>query len=385
MRRISNFIRGAARASFLCAACILLLAGCQSTPRYQELTLVAGPGSGPDPAPVGMVTITNRLDPQWLVPSTNLFTLGPGDRLEMELIGDTNSNAQVMVCPDGKIYFNMLDGVDVWGRTLSESKALVEQELGKYIRNGPKVAMALRRVESKRVWLLGRVQAPGVYPLNGPTTLLEALAGAGGTLSFLGQREIPLSTAVEELADLQRSFIIRRGKLLPIDFDRLMNHGDLRQNIYLEPDDFVYLPPAAAKEVFVIGAVAQPRSVAYTERLGLVGAIAEAYGPVKDAYLSQVAVVRGSLAQPQLTVVNYNDIVRGKARDIPLQPRDIVYVPFSPYRYLVRYAEIIINTFATSMAINAGSSLVLRQQSQGGIFIPVGSRVTVVPPLPPVQ
>jgi protein involved in polysaccharide export with SLBB domain len=229
------------------------------------------------------------------------------------------------------------------------------------------------------------VQAPGVYPLNGPTTLLEALAGAGGTLSFVGQRELPLSTATDELADLQRSFIIRDGHMLPVDFERLMNRGDLSQNIYLKSGDFIYLPPLTAREVYVMGAVGQPRSITYTEELTLVGAVAGAYGTVKDAYLRHVAIVRGSLAQPQIMVVDYGDVIRGKARDVALQPRDIVYVPYSPYRYLVKYAETILNTFAASVAINAGSRLVLRQPTQGGVFIPVGSRITVNPPLPPVQ
>jgi len=56
---------------------------------------------------------------------------------------------------------------------------------------------------------------------------------------------------------------------------------------------------------------------------------------------------------------------RGEDTDIVLQPRDIVYVPLSPYRYLRRYAEIILNTFVTSTAINAGSYAVTKQQGLG--------------------
>ena len=358
---------------------VAILSGCSSTkPRFKDVA--------DEPSATNTVTLPNRFDPNWLRPSTNLFTLGPGDRIEVELIGDTNSLTQTFVCPDGKIYFNVLGGVDVWGRTLTETKQLIEAQLTNYVRNEPKVSVSLREVESKRVWMLGRVQAPGVYPLHGPTTLLEGLAVAGGTLSLIGQREVPLSTAVEELADLQRSFIIRKGQMLPIDFDRLMNHGDLSQNIYLEPDDFVYLPPATAKDVFVIGAVAQPRSVGYTENLTLAGAIAGAYGTIHDSYLSHTAIVRGSLSKPQITIVDFNEIQRGRAPDVALQPHDIVYVPYTPYRYVEKYAQIILNTFAASVAINAGSSIILRQPAQpAGIFIPVGSRISVMPPLPPVQ
>ncbi len=330
--------------------------------------------------------LTNRLDPQLLQPNTNQFTLGPGDKLDLELIGETNSLTQTIVGPDGKIYFNILGGLDVWGLTLGETKNLLEKSLAEHIRNGPKVSVSLREVNSQRVWVLGRVQQPGVYALNRPMTLLELLAAAGGTTSFVSQRDIALSAAVEELADLKRSFVVRNGQLLPVDFDRLLNHGDLSQNIYLQPDDFIYLPPATAPQVYVIGAVGQPSGVAYTETLTLAGAIAAAYGTIQtQSHLSQVAIIRGSFSEPQISVVDFDDIQRGKAPDVDLQPGDIVHVPYSPYRYLVKYAETVLNTFAASMAINAGSRVVTRDPGELGVFIPVGSRITVQPPLPPVQ
>ena len=55
------------------------------------------------------------------------------------------------------------------------------------------------------------------------------------------------------------------------------------------------------------------------------------YGVVPDADLSHVAIVRGSLSQPQLTVVDYGAIIKGKVLDVALEPGDIVYVPNTPY------------------------------------------------------
>ena len=66
-------------------------------------------------------------------------------------------------------------------------------------------------------------------------------------------------------------------------------------------------------------------------------------------------------------------------------PNDIVYVPFSPYRYLRRYAEVILNTFVSSTAINAGSYAVTKP-GEGfglGVFIPAGSGVQIVPSISP--
>ena len=330
------------------------------------------------------VTLTNKLDRRLLEAPTQMFTLGPGDRLELELIGDPASRTTTVVAPDGKLYFNLLRGVDVWGLTLTEAKAQLENTFTNYVREQPRIAMTLRGVESKRVWVLGCVQAPGVYMMATPMTLLDSIAMAGGTLSMTSFRDQAAAGIGEELADLKRSFVLRHGKLLPVDFNRLLNEGDLSQNIYLEPDDFVYVPAATARDVYVLGAVTQPRPVPYMEGMTVAGAVASAYGTLRDAYLSHVAVVRGSLSEPQITIVNYRKVIRGEESDILLKPHDIVYVPLSPYRYLRRYVEVILNTFVAASAINAGSYAVTKQQgSVGGVFIPVGSGVQIIPPVSP--
>jgi polysaccharide export outer membrane protein len=356
------------------------VSGCRHTePHFATFEPAMGGSSAP-----GMVTLTNHFDGSLLQAPTNQFTLGPGDRVEIELLDDPASRTTTIVGPDGRIYFNLLPGLDVWGLTLGQAKGLIEQNLEGYIRGTPRVNLTLREVASKRVWLLGRLQAPGVYTMPAPMTLLEAISMAGGSLTFTGTKDITGGPLGEDLADLKHSFIIRNGKLLPVDLNDLLTKGDLSQNIYLQPDDFVYFAPAFAREVYVLGAVVQPRPVPYTEGMTLAGAVAGSYGTVRDAYLFHVAILRGSLAQPEITVVDYKAIVHGQAPDVSLQPHDIVYVPYAPYRYLRKFAEIALNTFVSSVAINAGSSLFPQPAGGGaGIFIPVGSGVQVIPPTAP--
>lgn len=363
---------------------VLLLAGCQSempAPRFQDVNTLFTP----TPTALQLTTMTNQLDPALLRAPTNLFTLGPGDRLDIELGDETNSLTTTMVGPDGKIYFNLLPGLDVWGLTVGQTREEIEHELGKYIRGQPQVTVMLRDVQSKRVWMLGRFQRPGVYSLTVPTTLLEAVAAAGGSQSFTGQRQIgqggPLG---EDLTDLSRSFVVRNGKMLPVDFEALLDKGDLSQNIYLEPDDFIYFRPGWAKEVYVLGAVTQPQAVQYVKNMTLMQAIAGAYGTIRDAYLAHVMIVRGSLTQPQVAALNYYDIVQGKSPDVPLQPNDIVYVPLTPYRYLRKYLDIALNTFVSSVAINAGVRAT--QPPVSNVIIPVGGGgTTTPPPVPPIH
>jgi protein involved in polysaccharide export with SLBB domain len=356
------------------------LAGCQHAP----------PPRPPPPAPVntGIVAayaVTNQIDPAWLQPPLEAFTLGPGDRLEISLMGEAASKVLTVVGPDGKLYFDLLPGLDVWGLTLSQLKALIEKQYAQFVREPPKVSVVLREVASRHVWILGRVQAPGVYPMPGPMTVLEAVALSGGTMSLTSYRDQEAAGVGEELADLKRSFVVRQGKCLPVNFERLLIEGDLSQNIYLEPDDFIYFPSAAARDVYVLGAVTEPRLVPFHEGLTVAGALAGAYGTLKEAYLSHVGVVRGALDQPRLMVVNFKLVVRGEAMDVPLEPGDIVYVPVSPYSYLDHYLEVILDTFVSSAAINAGTRQVGVPSSGGatGVFIPVGSGIQIVPPAAP--
>jgi protein involved in polysaccharide export with SLBB domain len=394
-KEVDNYIPAAPRRKFfhclaggIASIVVLLLGGCQGSkpqPAYRDLNDVPQVKV----MRAQMITVTNRLNATLLQAPTNFFTLGPGDKLDIEMPDDTNSLTTTVVGPDGKVYFNLLPGIDVWGLTLGQTRQALQHELRKYVRGEPQINVTLRDVQSKRVWLLGRFQQPGVYSLTGPTRVLEAVAAAGGSQSFAGQRQIseggPLG---EDLADLHHSFLIRNGRMLPIDFYALLDKGDLTQNIYLEPDDFIYFAPAYAKEVYVLGAVTQPQPVPYVQGMTLIQAITGAFGTIRDAYLFHVTIVRGSLAKPGISVVNYYDIVKGKTPDIALEPNDIVYVPFAPYRYLRKYLDTALDTFASSVALNAGTKL---STPSGGassvtIGIPIGIPTsTISSPVPPIH
>ena len=187
-----------------------------------------------------------------------------------------------------------------------------------------------------------------MFPLTQPLTVIGAIAQAGGLFTSR------FSGTTEELADLNHSFLIRGGEMLPVNFQRLLRQGDTSQNIYLQADDFLYLPSSLSKEVYILGAVNRPAPVGFRDNMTVVSAIAMALGTQPEARLTEVAIVRGSLAEPKIAVVNLQAILLGKVNDVRLEPRDIVYVPFSPYRTLERYAKMITDTFVRTVAANEG-------------------------------
>src|SRR5258708_18705697 len=96
----------------------LLLGGCAGL----------GP-SGEKPValtPVNPAGESRTPDAELLQPSAKAFTLGPGDRLEIEIAGDPASRAATLVGPDGKIYYQVLPGIDVWGLTLAQAREALE-------------------------------------------------------------------------------------------------------------------------------------------------------------------------------------------------------------------------------------------------------------------
>lgn len=152
------------------------------------------------------------IDPAWLKPTTEEYTLGPGDKLEIEVLGEDGSRDWTVVTPDGKIYYSLLKGIHVHGKTLSMVKTELEKGLLEFYKH-PQVSLILTDANSKRVWVLGRLYGPGIYALKRPTRVLDALSMAGGLLTahFTG--------TTEELADLSHSFLKRDGKLMPVDFE----------------------------------------------------------------------------------------------------------------------------------------------------------------------
>ncbi|MBI5388400.1 MAG: SLBB domain-containing protein [Verrucomicrobia bacterium] len=315
-----------------------------------------------------VVTTSNRLEAEWLKPSTNLFRIGPGDLLEIEVLGDSTSKATAVVGPDGRIYYSLLPGTSVWGLTLTEAKQTLEKGLKRYLRVPPDISITLRSVGSRTVWILGNVNSPGVYSLSAPLTLLEAISGAGGTMGVAG--------AADGICDLQRSFVMRHGKLLPVDFDQLIRQGDLSQNIYLQPDDFVYLRSALTRSVYVLGAVGAPAVLPFADDMTLLSAVLSVGGTVPYARVSQVAIIRGSLADPRFAEVDFKEIMQGQAQDIRLQAGDIVYVPFSPWRKLGLIAESMLDQFVRTMAVNEGSRAVSPNAGPVRPVVPFGNLQT---------
>ncbi len=293
------------------------------------------------------------------------YKLGPGDKLDIEILGETGSRAETFVAPDGKLYYNLLDGLDVAGISPEQLKQQLETKLVQFYKH-PQVSVTLLDAVSQRVWVLGRVNSPGIYPLKRPLRVLDAVSLAGGlfTSRFTG--------TTEELADLQHSFVVRGTEMLPVDFQKLIRDGDMNQNIYLKPNDFIYLPSSLTNEVYVLGAVMEPRPVGFMNEMNLMAAIGRGLGLRPDADLTRVSIIRGALTDPKIATVNAKDVINGKATNIRLEPGDIVFVPGAGQISGPASAKEAVNTFVRLVSATEGGHAATANSASIGVNLNIG-------------
>jgi len=233
-----------------------------------------------------------------------------------------------------------VQGLTAAGLTVDELRAKLDGELGRYYRS-PRSIVTPVAWRSKRYYLLGAVVDRGAYPLDRPMTIIEAVAHARGLETGLLQQN------TVELADMPRAFIVRGGKRLPVDFQKLFEEGDLSQNVLIEPGDYIYFPSGSVNEVYVLGAVTTPGPYGITSKTTIIKVITLSTGFLSTAYKQRVLVVRGSLHKPQTFAVNVAAILAGKEKDFVLEPKDIVYVADKPWQEVEDLLQLAVNAFVT--------------------------------------
>lgn len=330
----------------------LLLALGAASARAQDTNAAPAPGasevSPATPTPVESVaTPTNHsfsiIDPSQRAEWQKRLTLGPGDVLTFNLYGQPEvAHAEVAVAPDGRVSFLEAQDIMASGLTIDELRAKIDQALVLY-RRAPHTIITPVAYRSKKYYMLGMVTTKGVFTLDRPLTVLEALARAHGLESALVDRN------VLDLADFSHSFLVRGGKRYPLNFERLFQQGDLSQNIAIEPNDYIYFAPGDIQQVYVVGEVRIPGPVTYTPDLTIISAIAARGGYTQRAFKMRVLVVRGSLSHPEAIVVNTHAILDAKALNFKLRPKDIVFVNSRPFIRVEEAADLAATAFIQSV------------------------------------
>ncbi len=170
-----------------------------------------------------------------LPPPINVYTIGPGDRFEIVVIGDTSFPKEYVVSSDGTVDFPFLHRQRVAGYEAQDMASHVRELLmkGEFFRD-PVVIVSVKEFNSKRVTIGGAVTKPGDVPFMPNLTLLRVITGAGGFTATASHNNVLITRRLPDGQRATASFAvdsISEGRAS----DVLLQAGD---NIYVYERNF---------------------------------------------------------------------------------------------------------------------------------------------------
>jgi polysaccharide export outer membrane protein len=158
------------------------------------------------------------------------YYLGPEDVLKISVWKDEALTAEAVIRPDGMISFPLVGDLQAEGKTVEELRATIATRLAKFIPK-PTVSVFVMKVNSYKIYVLGKVNRPGEFLVGHYTDVMQALSLAGGLTPFASENNIKI---LRRVGDQQVTFPFGYG-------DALKGRG-LEQNIVLQRWDVVMVP-----------------------------------------------------------------------------------------------------------------------------------------------
>ena len=158
------------------------------------------------------------------------YRLQPGDVITVSVWKETELQSEVLVRPDGGFSFALAGDVDAVGKTVEEIRSILVDRLKRYIPN-PVVTVAVKQILGNRIYVVGRVNHAGDFPLSSPLDVMQAIALAGGATPF---------AAINDIVILRR----QNGgqQALHFHYSDVARGRELSQNVLLQGGDTVVVP-----------------------------------------------------------------------------------------------------------------------------------------------
>lgn len=245
------------------------------------------------------------------------YVIGAADVIAISVLDNKELDTVVSVTPDGKITVPLVGDAQAAGLTVTELTQRLTKQLAAKVKS-PQVTVTLREVNSYRIYFLGRVGKPGILTSKSEVNLLQALSMAGG---------------IQEGADLSMAYVARGTERLPIDFVKLVLHGELSHNITLNPDDTVVIPNNPQNVIYVTGEVGKPGMLPFIkeQEWTALKAVAAVGGFTQFAARGRATLIREEGGRRVIIPIDFSNLMRNPeaGKDIPMKSGDILIVPQS--------------------------------------------------------
>ena len=165
------------------------------------------------------------------------YKVGPQDLLEISVFQVPDLNRTVRVNTSGEISLPLIGMIHAGGRTVQEVEGEISEKLSKSFLQNPQVSVFVKEFTSQRVTLEGAVTKSGIYPITGQTSLLQAIAMAGG----LGELADPSAVVIFRVID---------GKKKAAVFDLKQIRKGTAEDPLIYGDDIVVVQESGSKNMF---------------------------------------------------------------------------------------------------------------------------------------
>lgn len=160
------------------------------------------------------------------------YRINPGDVLLVFVWNEKDLSQEILVHPDGKIGLPLTGQLMAGGLTTEELQNTISDSLSKYLKDKPSVSVSIKQATGNRIYVLGKVNRAGDYPINRPTDVMQALAMAGGLNAFASENSINVLHRGKD--GVQKSIKFR--------YSDVKNGEELDSNVLLDGGDVVVVP-----------------------------------------------------------------------------------------------------------------------------------------------
>ena len=167
---------------------------------------------------------------QAVPPDQEKYLLGPEDAIEISVWKEPELTKQLVVRPDGKITYPLIGEVQAAGLTVKDLQKEISKRLEKYVTDA-NVTVILLKAQHYKIYVTGKINKPGDFIVGRPTTVMQAIAMAGGLTPFASPGSIVVlrNTGGKE-------------EVYPFSYNAVARGQSLEQNRTLLPGDVVVVP-----------------------------------------------------------------------------------------------------------------------------------------------
>ncbi len=236
------------------------------------------------------------------------YQLSPGDELILYTWGRENQRQSVFIDNEGMVHVPPLEPMRLAGMKFEEAQKTLVREMERI--HGVKASVAMGRMKSIQVFVLGEVNKPGAYVVPAGATVTTALFQSGG---------------IKEIGSLRNIQLKRAGRVVAgLDLYDMLLHGSKREDRQLLPGDVIFIPVAPA-QVAVTGMVKRPGVYEVRPGTKVLSALELSGGLTSNAYKGRVRLDRIDRNNHKVVLDVHLDKMDQKA-NVVLQDGDILFV-----------------------------------------------------------